>query len=51
MIKGMNIDHCFLENNFLIFYCFLKIVTLCAAKSRRDGEKQMSELDSAAKET
>ena len=39
----------FLENNCSIFYCFLTIVTSCAAKYRRDGEKRMSKSDSAAK--
>ena len=40
MIKGMTIKPLFLENNFLIFYCFLTKVTSYAAKSRRDEEKQ-----------
>ena len=35
----------------LIFYCFLKIVTSCAAKSRRAGEKLILNSDSAAKKT
>ena len=39
----------FLENSFLIFYCFLKTVTSFAAKSRRVGDKRMSDLGSAAK--
>ena len=41
----------FLENNFLIFYCFLRIVTSCAAKSRLDGGKRVSESDPASKKT
>ena len=36
------------HNNFLIDYCFLKIMTPFAAKSRRDGEKRKSDSDSAA---
>ena len=51
MIKGMTLIvtvSLFLENDFLIFYCFLELVTSCAAKFRRDGEKLMSESDSAA---
>ena len=48
IIKNMTMNHC-LENNFLIFYCFLKIVTSCTAKSRLVGEKRVPDLDSEAK--
>ena len=36
---------------FSIFYRNAKISTSCTAKSRRDGEKRMSNSDSAAKKT
>ena len=39
----------FLEKKNFIFYCFPKIATSCTEKSRRDGAKQMSDSDSAAK--
>ena len=39
-------------HTYLLAYsltCFLKLVTSCAAKSRRDEEKRMLESDSAVK--